>query len=209
MTVSGAGSAPARSRIARSLADCTVKLPEICPAPPGIGSRMTGAEITLLSSTIANGLPTFCWVASANLRAPVELKRKLTIGSPLRWSKPGCASIRSPPETSTRFSMRYFCAALAVENFRIRRRMRRQRLLRRHRQVDHAEIELRGLAENLLQPRRVLQARHLHQNAVGALALDRRLDQAELVDAALDDLDRLIDGLADALGDRRRRTGSA
>jgi len=39
---------------------------------------------------MANGLPTFCCVASANFRAPIELKRKLTIGSPLRWSKPGC-----------------------------------------------------------------------------------------------------------------------
>ena len=84
MMVSGAGSAPARSRIARSLADWTVKLPEICPEPPRIGSRITGAEITLLSSTMANGLPTFAWVASANLRAPDELKRKLTIGSLVR-----------------------------------------------------------------------------------------------------------------------------
>ena len=120
MMVSGAGSAPARSRMARSLADCTVKLPEICPEPPRIGSRITGAEITLLSSTMANGLPTLACVASANLRAPDELKRKLTIGSLVRWSKPGWASIRSAPETSTRFSIRYFCAGLlAVEDFRI------------------------------------------------------------------------------------------
>ena len=53
-----------------------------------------------------------------------------------------------------------------------------------------------------LEPRRILQARHLHQDAVDAFALDGRLDQAELVDAPLDDLDRLIDGLADALGER-------
>ena len=71
--------------------------------------------------------------------------------------------------------------------------------------IDHAKIEFGGLAENLLQSRRVLQTGHLHQNAVGAFALDRRLDQAELVDAALDDLDRLIDGLANALDDRRVR----
>ena len=37
----------------------------------------------------------------------------------------------------------------------------------------HAEIELRRLAEELLEPRRVLQARDLHQNAVATLALDR------------------------------------
>ena len=35
-----------------------------------IGSRITGAEITLLSSTIANGCPTFSVVACANLREP-------------------------------------------------------------------------------------------------------------------------------------------
>ena len=35
----------------------TVKLPEIWPEPPRIGSRITGAEITSLSSTMANGLP--------------------------------------------------------------------------------------------------------------------------------------------------------
>ena len=107
MIVSGAGSAPARSRIARSLALCTVKLPEICPEPPRIGSRITGAEITSLSSTMANGLPTFSCVTCANLRAPLVLKRNETIGSLVRWSKPGCASVRSPPDTSTRFSIRY------------------------------------------------------------------------------------------------------
>src|SRR5437660_1218846 len=68
--VIGAGRAPARSSSARSLADCTVKLPEMMPLPPVIGSRITGALITLLSSTMANGLPTFWVVASANRRAP-------------------------------------------------------------------------------------------------------------------------------------------
>ena len=59
MIVSGAGSAPARSRMARSFADSTVKLPEIWPEPCRIGSRITGAEITSLSSTMANARPTF------------------------------------------------------------------------------------------------------------------------------------------------------
>src|SRR4029077_17592682 len=95
-----------------------------------------------------------------------------------------------------------FYPALAVEDFRVGGRARLRRLLRRDRLIDHAEIELRGLAQNFLQPRRILQARHLHQNAVETFALDGRLDQAELVDAPLDDLDRLIDRLADALGER-------
>ena len=70
-----------------------------------IGSRITGAEITLLSSTIAKGCPTFSVVACANLREPEVLNLKLTIGSLVRWSKPGWASVRSPPETSTCFLM--------------------------------------------------------------------------------------------------------
>ena len=105
MMVSGAGKAPARSRIERSFAACTVNPPEIWPDPPMMGSRITGAEITSLSSTMANGLPTFSWVIWANRRAPLLLKRKETTGSPVRWSKPGCASVRSSPETTTRFSI--------------------------------------------------------------------------------------------------------
>ena len=42
---------------------------------------------------------------------------------------------------------------------------------------------------------------------LGALALNDGLDQAEFVDATLDDLDRLIDRLANALGERRLGRG--
>ena len=48
------------------------------------------------------------------------------------------------------------------------------------------KVSLRGLAENVLQALRILQAGHLHEDAVGALALDDRLGRAELVDAAAD-----------------------
>ena len=60
------------------------------PLPPGIGSRITGALITLLSSTMANGLPTLSRVASPNRLAPAASKRKLTTGS--LFLKVGCAS---------------------------------------------------------------------------------------------------------------------
>ena len=63
----------------------------------------------------------------------------------------------------------------------------------RHRLVDHLEGQLGGLAENVLQPLRILQARHLDQDAVGALALDDRLGGAEFVDAPADHFDRLGD----------------
>ena len=84
MTVSLAGSAPERSSTARSFACCTVKLPLICPVPPRIGSRMTGAEITLLSSTMAKGSPTFSWVTLPKRLAPAASKRNVTTGSPVR-----------------------------------------------------------------------------------------------------------------------------
>jgi hypothetical protein len=45
---------------------------------------MIGAEITSLSSTIANGLPTLSRVIRAKRRAPSVLRRKVTIGKPVR-----------------------------------------------------------------------------------------------------------------------------
>jgi hypothetical protein len=69
-TVSLAGSAPERSTIARSLASWVEKRPEIWPEPPRIGSLMRGAETTSLSSTMANGRPTFSWVSLPKRNAP-------------------------------------------------------------------------------------------------------------------------------------------
>ena len=52
-----AGSAPARSSTARLVELSTVKLPVMMPEPPPICDWITGAEITLLSSTMAKGWP--------------------------------------------------------------------------------------------------------------------------------------------------------
>jgi hypothetical protein len=101
MTVSLAGRAPARSMAASVLAVSVEKLPEIWPAPPVIGSRMTGALSTLSSRTMAKGLPTFWRVISAKRVAPALSKRKLTTGCEL-WSKLTRASDRRSPEISTR-----------------------------------------------------------------------------------------------------------
>ena len=62
ITFSATGSLPERSAIASWLALSTVKLPVICALPPRIGSLMFGAESTLSSRMIANGLPTFSCV---------------------------------------------------------------------------------------------------------------------------------------------------
>ena len=66
--------------------------------------------------------------------------------------------------------------------------------------VDHPDLERRGAAEDVLRARRVLHAGQLHDDALGALLLDDRLGDAELVDAVAQDLDVLLDGaVLDAL----------
>ncbi len=102
-TVISAGSAPARSRIESRVDSSTVKLPVMIPEPPAICAWITGAEITWLSSTIANGLPMFCAVYSPNAAPPVGLKRKVTAGRPF-WSKLGWLSSSCSPVTTARFS---------------------------------------------------------------------------------------------------------
>ena len=72
---------------------------------------MTGALITLLSSTIANGLPTFSRVASPKRRAPTESNLKLTTGS-LSWNV-ACASTSMSPPTMTRLRTTYASARRA------------------------------------------------------------------------------------------------
>ena len=83
----GAGRAPALNNIERLLASSTVKPPSICPEPPKIGVRITGAEITSLSKIIAKGLPTFSDVAFAKYFPPSESNLKFTIGAFVAWSK--------------------------------------------------------------------------------------------------------------------------
>ena len=69
------------------------------------------------------------------------------------------------------------------------------------------EGELRGLADEILEPLRIAETRSLDEDAVLALALDRRLDGAELIDTARDDLDRLVDDRAHALRQAGLRIG--
>ena len=66
--------------------------------------------------------------------------------------------------------------------------------------VDHADLERGGAAEDVLRAGRVLHARQLHDDALGALLLDDRLGHAQLVDAIAEDLDVLRDrAVLDAL----------
>ena len=121
------------------------------------------------------------------------------MGSLVWLSKAGCASVRSPPSTMTRRSTGTRWPPWSS--------MGSMSTSRGARLCQQAELELAGLAEKLLEPLRVLQARHLDEDAVGALALDARLGRAGGVDAAADDLDGLVDGAANALVDARFRIG--
>ena len=88
-----------------------------------------------------------------------------------------------------------------IHHRRASRRATVDRFLHRHGLIHHLEGQLGGLAENVLETLRILQARHLNQNAVRALALDDRLGGAEFVDAAADHFNRLLNGGAGAIGD--------
>src|SRR5678816_3137593 len=67
--------------------------------------------------------------------------------------------------------------------------------------VDHAHLERRGAADDVLGLGRVLHAGQLDDDAVGALLLDHRLGDAELVDAVVQRRDVLRDRRRlDALG---------
>ncbi len=107
MMVSGAGSAPARIRIARSLALCTVKLPEIWPEPPGdrlADDRRRNHFVVehdgkRLADVLLGRLREFARTCG------IETERDDRLAM-VRWSKPGWASVSSPPDTTTRFSIR-------------------------------------------------------------------------------------------------------
>jgi len=73
-TITGAGSAPALSMTARSLAWSGEKLPVICACPEGIGSRIMGADTTFPSRTMASLLPTLVAVTSEKIFAPFEFR---------------------------------------------------------------------------------------------------------------------------------------
>ena len=70
MTFTGAGRAPALKTVARSLASSALKLPSIMALPSGILERITGADWTMSSRTIARFLSIFLSVISAKALPP-------------------------------------------------------------------------------------------------------------------------------------------
>ena len=102
MTSSFTGSLPDDRATASSFAVSTVKLPEMVAVPPMIGSLMFGADSTLLSRMMANGLPTFSVVVRAKRFAPALSKLNVMLGKPPCWSNVCWARLICSPETITR-----------------------------------------------------------------------------------------------------------
>ena len=156
---------------------------------------MRGAEITLPSSTIANRRADVLGRDLAEALAAAQIEAEIDVG---------LAGARI--EARLRVD-----EVLARHHHALLHRDRAALLLRQHldfaRRIagigDQAELQLGGRAQQILDLRRVLQARHLDQDAVGALLLDVGFLGAGAVEAAVEHFDRLGDGMADLFGDRR------
>ena len=145
---------------------------------------------------IANGLLTFCCVTRAKRLPPSALKLIETLGALVCWSNPWRASASWSP---------VMIAGAFDRDERDARRVARigQDLAADRRDpldqiggvrglVDQLEFEFGGLAEQVLQRLRILEAGHLDDDPVRPLAHDRRFAGAELVDAAAHDLGRVL-----------------
>jgi len=78
MILTGAGNAPARSIVARNFASSSEKFPSMIAFPFGIRERITGADCTTSSSTIARCLSIFTSVTRANIFPPSLLQQTET-----------------------------------------------------------------------------------------------------------------------------------
>ncbi len=74
---------------------------------------------------------------------------------------------------------------------------------------DAMKAQFRGAAQQRLDAARVLDARKLHEYPVVVDALDRRLRDADLIDALADDLEALLRRCVDAVLQAGRREGDA
>jgi len=100
----GAASEPARSNSALSFASAVVIRPEIwirLPSSERITGAVTTSPLPFSKSRIAMRLPTFSRETSLMMRAPFASSVRLTTGSWVWLSKPGCASVRLSPVRTT------------------------------------------------------------------------------------------------------------
>src|SRR6185312_5230144 len=88
----------------------------------------------------------------------------------------GVGKVTTRHQDSLLDEIRSLRLAGAVKYLVIRRNAALCRLLGRHRNIDHPEIEFGGLSKQFLKPGWILKAGHLHKDAVRALTLDEWLD---------------------------------
>ena len=149
---------------------------------------MFGADSTLSSRMIANGLLTFSCVTRPNRRAPAVLKLIETTGWP-SWSNVCFASTSWSPETITRRLTAMPPLPSAIGSTWLPAGARPCCDLGRiGGEVDELELEAGRLADQPLERFGVLDARHLDQDPVGALVDDRDFLGALRIDAAADDV---------------------
>ncbi len=205
-----AGRAPDRSKSESLFTSSWLKLPVICPRPPGISERITGAEMTLLSRTMAKGLPIFSRVTRAKrCRAPrIKFEIDGAFADATRSVVVSGIGVHEVVARDDHLFMHENIAArmlLVGQENGVGRRSVRLRFFRRDGQIDKLEGQLRGRADARLhflgrKPR------HLDQNAVfaigAALGLDGGFGRAVGIDAAANDLDgsgnRVLDPVLNA-----------
>ena len=199
--------------MARSLAVWVVKLPVIWPEPPRIGSLDHGRRDHLLVEHDGEAVADIVLGDIAELRARRRVsKRKFTTGWPVCWSKPALASVRRSPATITRRCTTTWrrlvaasCRCIMRQDF-VADRRGPAALGDRPLRPPAGSVILAVLPRMSLSRLGILQARHLHQDAVVALPLDGRFARAQLVDAAAHDFDGLVDDLLPASASCRRRS---
>jgi len=199
-----AGRARTQEGIAKSLAIGRVKVARRSGrARRGDSARGYGSGREPRCRTMANGRPTFSCVAVAKLRAPEALKRMADDRLLCAGRKPGCASVRSPPDTGCSRSDRapeLLAVPLSTSDSGGGRVCKRG-CRRSSDCIDpFRQSSLAGLAQKLLQALRVRRPGNLNQIffffsflAVVTLTLDQGSTVRVSWTRAIDDLDRLLE----------------
>ena len=154
---------------------------------------MTGAEITLSSSTMAKRWFTLARVTSAKRRAPTELKVKFTTQSPVSRVGAGAGVGQVSAVDVDALAHRDLLAGAVLHRQEVVAGRRRAAAGGVGGLVHQTERHVGGLADQLLDAVGVADAGKLHDDAALALAGDLGIDHAGLIDAAADDLDGLVD----------------
>ena len=193
MTVSGTGNAPARSSAASDEASAAVKLPLICAGTAGDRFADDGRAQHLAVEQDGKGL------AHMNARNVGELLGADGV-QPEGHDRLSRALVEGQRRIDEPVALQHRLRLDRIVGVALGRRgddhARRQRAAAQRRRIEPGDHEmkrhLRRRAQELLHVGGVLDAGKLHEDAVGAEALDRRLDDADFVDPALDDREALL-----------------